>query len=62
MTRGRGLGTISEHRAISTYVDIGDRRQPRVVTYVELSGVQDEEALVARTVRFGIRRRRGRRY
>ena len=37
---------IFEHRANITYVDIGDRRQRRVVTYFELSDVQDADALV----------------
>jgi energy-converting hydrogenase B subunit Q len=41
---------IFEHRANITYVDIGDRRQPRVFTYFELSDVQDEEAPIVREV------------
>lgn len=60
---------IFEHRANITYVDIGDRRQRRVVTYFELSDVHDPVQagvmtvmLVARTARFDIRRQRGRRY
>jgi energy-converting hydrogenase B subunit Q len=37
---------IFEHRANITYVDLGERRQPRVTTYFELSDVHDLDALV----------------